>query len=236
MATSPSVNTLPNDDVVMRHLPLVRRIAGSVFGMRVDDGVPFEEYVQFGLEGLLQSMLRYDPARGAQFETYASHRIRGAILSGLEKSSEINQQVATRRRLTQERLSSLIELPAAEPSQEVPESPRGLAHLIDVAIGLAVAFMLEDTGLYQNEQGSHWDDGPANLAYKQLHDRLHKALVELDESEQRVIELHYFRHIPFETIASELKLSKGRISQIHRKALLKLRQTLSQSGLGEFTG
>lgn len=235
MATSQSVNTPSDDDAVLRHLPLVRRIAGSVFGMRVDDGVPFEDYVQFGIEGLLQSMQRYDSTRGAQFETYASHRIRGAILSGLEKSSEINQQVATRRRLTQERLNSLIEQPSAEAGQGL-EPLRGLAHLIDVAIGLAVAFMLEDTGLYQKEQSSHWDDGPANLAYKQLRDRLHQALVELEPSEQRVIERHYFQHMPFETIASEMKLSKGRVSQIHRKALLKLRQSLNQSGLGEFTG
>ena len=226
----------PQDDLVLQHMPMVKKIAGTLFGMRFFDGVPFEEYVQYGAEGLLQALRRYDPALGAKFETYAQHRIKGAIMSGLEKSSEINQQVATLRRMAQERIDSLI----AESDGSVPtlkDDPKAAFHrLIEVSLGLAVAFMLDDSGLFQIGGGTNWDDGPSNLAYKQLQQRLTGAIDCLNDNERAVLDWHYFQHESFELAAQQMGLSKGRVSQLHRNALRKLRQALTVHQLGELIG
>ena len=226
-----------HDERVEQHLPLVKRIARSLYAQRSFDGVPFEEYLQFGAEGLLQALGRYDPGHGAQFETYASHRIRGAILSGLEKSTEVNQQVATLRRLSKERIDSLrasdedsaLDLPVNDPQG-------AFDRLVNVALGLAVAFMLEDSGLYTGTEPTHWDDGAANLAYKQLQQRLLDAMATLTKQEHTVLDWHYFQQESFVDVAAHLGLTKGRISQIHRSALLKLRQAMQASRLGELLG
>lgn len=213
---------------------MVKRIAGNIFGVRSFDGIPFEEYVQYGVEGLLQAFQRYDPALGAKFETYAQFRIKGAIVSGLEKSSEVNQQVATLRRMAQERIDSLIaNSDGAVPTlQNDPQA--AFDRLVETSLGLAVAFMLDDSGLFQHNGSTHWDDGPSNLAYKQLQQRLLAAMTDnLTDNERAVLEWHYFEHESFDVAADQLGLSKGRISQLHRSALRKLRTALTVHKLSE---
>lgn len=233
---SRTVSASPQDEVVNAYLPLVRKIAGSLFGVRHFDGVPFEEYIQLGVEGLLQAFRRYDPALGAKFETYAQHRIKGAIMSGLEKATEVNQQVATLRRMAQERIDSLVDDPETTGGAQADDPQAAFNRLVEVSLGLAVAFMLDDSGLFQSEDRTSWDDGPSNLAYKQLQQKLTAAMSSLNDKERAVLEWHYFQHESFEVAAEQMGLSKGRISQIHRSALRKLREALTVHQLGDLTG
>lgn len=223
------------DELVQRYLPLVRKIAGSLYAIRSFDGVPFDEYLQFGAEGLLQAIHRYDPSVGAKFETYAQYRIKGAIMSGLEKSTEVNQQVVTLRRLAQERMASIL---TAEPSGADQPSPpiTPFDRLVQASVGLAVAFMLEDSTLFRSGESTSWDDGASNLAYKQLQGRLKTAMDTLTEKERIVLDWHYYQHEPFETAARELGVTKGRVSQLHSSALQKLRKALAVNHIGELVG
>jgi len=231
----PAADTVGQDRDVraMSYMPLVRIVASSVHNIHRFNGVPFEEYIQFGMEGLLQAMDRYDPSLGARFETYASYRIRGAILSGLEKSTEVNQQVATLRRLRDDRLGSLVDGARDAGAEQVDAA---FARLVDVSVGLAVAFMLDDTALYIHDDIPHWDDGAANLSFKQLQRRLLAALDTLTDKERMIIDGHYFDHQNFEQLAVALALSKGRISQLHRQALEKLRDSLDTPTLNNLMG
>lgn len=218
----------------MAYMPLVKMIAGGLFSVRSFDGVPFEEYVQYGAEGLIQAMHRYDPTQGIKFETYASPRIRGAIITGLEKATEVNQQVSTLRRMARERLESLA---ATQPASTKKLSPQeSFDRLVEVSLGLAVAYMLDDSSLFSDRSPTHWDDGASNLAYKQLQTRLLAAIQHLGQNEQKVLEQHYFRHDSFDLIAQDMGLTKGRVSQLHRSALAKLRTTLGAKHLGELIG
>lgn len=221
------------DELVQRYLPLVRKIAGSLYGIRSFDGVPFEEYLQFGTEGLLQALQRYDPTLGAKFETYAQHRIKGAIMSGLEKSTEVNQQVVTLRRLAQERMASILvaDHSGAAAEDAVPSTP--FDRLVHASVGLAVAFMLDDSALFRESESTSWDDGASNLAYKQLQNKLQTAMDTLTDKERTVLDWHYYRHESFDVAASELGITKGRVSQLHRSALQKLRRALAAHHFGE---
>lgn len=227
------------DDLVLAHLPLVRRIAAALYARRSFDGVPFDEYIQFGSEGLVQAARRFNPALGVKFETYASRRVRGAIVSGLEKSTEINQQVSTLRRVAQERLASISE---HHPPAEAGSVEQALARLVNASVGMAIAFMLDDTALYQTEGDSagagitHWRDGAANMAYQQLVRRLNQAFEHLTGNERQVLERHYFEHEAFEHIARTMGVTKGRISQLHRAGLTRLRTVLGSETLGDWVG
>src|SRR5215217_267187 len=75
------------------HMPYARTIAAVLYGKRVNDGVEFGDYHQLAAVGLLEAMDRFDPARGVQFRTFASRRMQGAVLSGLERLTEKQQQI-----------------------------------------------------------------------------------------------------------------------------------------------
>lgn len=225
------------DELVLRYLPLVRKIASSLYVIRSFDGVPFDEYLQFGAEGMLQALQRYDPSLGVKFESYAQHRIKGAIMSGLEKSTEVNQQVVTLRRLAQERVASVLAINDSDVQATEPEMPTtAFDRLVQASVGLAVAFMLEDSALFQAGESTSWDDGASNLIYKQLQNKLKTAMEALTDKERAVLDWHYYQHEPFEVAAHQMGLTKGRVSQLHRSALQKLRKALAVTQLGELIG
>jgi RNA polymerase sigma factor for flagellar operon FliA len=96
--------------------------------------------------------------------------------------------------------------------------------LVDVAVGTAIGFMLEDTGMYQGN-----DEVLEHSAYRsrELSDlsRIMDRLVStLPEQEEAVVRLHYYQQMRFELIAGEMHLTKGRISQIHHSALKRMHE------------
>jgi RNA polymerase sigma factor for flagellar operon FliA len=209
------------DSRVLLHLPLVRAIAARLYRARWNDALAFEEYVQMGAVGLLEAAGRFDAGRGVTFGAFASWRIAGAILNGLERATEQHQQVAARRQWAAERVASLA---ADGPSGGSLEER--LAALARVAIGLAVGFMLEGSGMYCGGGEATLQDGSAALADRQLGRHLRDAVRGLPLQERRVLEEHYFEHRPFADIAAALHLTRGRVSQLHKRGIERLRDRL----------
>lgn len=224
---------VPPADLVVKHLPLVRALAARLYRLRWDDSVGFDEYFQMGALGLVEAAGRYDPSRGAQFSTFASWRITGAILNGLERSTELHQQSSARRRMIQERSESLAGAPeAVTVGEEAQTLEVVLGRLCEAAVGLAIGFMLDGSGMYSDGTECTRHDGYASLATGQLAHRLRHVVGGLPAVERTVIESHYFQQQPFQDIASRLKLSKGRISQLHRRAVERLRMALRDDMIG----
>ncbi len=205
------------DRLIALHQEFVRIIAAKLYSQRVVDEIEFDEYLQFARVGMLESIERYDPVHGASFRTYAAHRMQGAILSGLECLSECSRQVALRKRLEQERVSSL----AQKDGERLPEQP--FEHLVSVAVGLAVGYMLDDVAAYQGPDSSGGDHAYSELADRETRHRLHVLIDRLPPREARIIRHHYLQQIPFEEIARQMELTPGRVSQLHKRALEQLR-------------
>lgn len=205
------------------HMPYARVVAASYYARRFSDDVEFGDYLQYASVGLLEAMDRYDPARGVQFRTFAARRMHGAILNGLQRLTEKHQQIAARQRLRAERLQDVRELAGAEAA--APNAPEQLMRIVaEAGIGLAVCWMLEGTAMVDAGASAgtlHFYEG-AQL--RQLRQRLAEAVERLPPQERTVIRHHYLQDVPFDRIAAELQLTKGRISQIHKQALLHLRR------------
>jgi RNA polymerase sigma factor for flagellar operon FliA len=103
------------------------------------------------------------------------------------------------------------------------------ARLAEMAIGLAVGFALEDSGMYLQEEAEYADNSYTGVELRQLRGRVKAALGGLGPNQRRVIELHYLQHLPFEDVASRMSLTRGRISQIHKEALQNLRVLLTKT-------
>lgn len=238
---------LAREQLTEHFLPYARVIAAMAYARRTQADIAYEEYFQLACMGLLEAVERFDPAYGAQFQTYAAKRMQGAILNGLERLTEKNQQIAVQTRLRKDRLESLKlrssggEHEATSNDRGVnnpesqPQSPQALfSYLAEVGIGLALGILLEDTGMFDPESGSESASliTPEVSYFKktellQLQSALRNALDQLSPQEQTVMRCHYLQEMPFEDIATSLSLSRGRISQVHKLAITKLRGLLA---------
>lgn len=202
------------EELIDRYLPFARILAAKAYAKRASNEFEFDEYLQFASVGLIESIDRYDPRAGASFKTYSSYRITGAILSGLESLSEKQEQLTLMKRLRRERLETLKEAPAVGGGTDAL-----FAKLADVALGLALGFMLDDCGLYRDQESIAPDTSYGALEMKELRQHIRNCVARLPDRERKLIVSHYFQQIPFDEIAIQMGISKGRVSQLHRRAL-----------------
>jgi RNA polymerase sigma factor for flagellar operon FliA len=194
-----------------RHAALARAIARHELRRRPAYGLERADFEQLAFSGLLEAIDKYDPMRGAPFEAFARHRIRGAIADGAARSSEGAAQFSARRRLENERLQSLL-----------PSSSGGnsIAELAELASALAIGIMAENARLAEGESALGVYE---TVAWRDMHLRVLEEIERLTGAERTVMQQHYLNDVPFTQVAKLLGVSKGRVAQIHRAALLRLR-------------
>jgi RNA polymerase sigma factor for flagellar operon FliA len=206
------------------YMPYARALAGRLYGRRWTEEIAFEEYQQLAMVGLLESIERFVPGQGAKFRTYAYSRIQGAILNGLEQVTERQQQLVTRRRILAERTASLVPEPVP-----VDESERLLKELGDIAVGLALGYILEGLVAGPDPDARRPADPYAQMELRETRQQVWKMVARLPEREREVVEMHYAQSRRFEEIARVLQLSRGRVAQLHRKAIVRLRGLVNKA-------
>jgi RNA polymerase sigma factor FliA len=205
------------------YLPYARALAAKSYGRRIHDEFEFNEYLQYALVGMMEALHRFDPDRGVQFKTFCTPRINGAILDGLEKLSEKQQQIAFTKRVRSERLASL-HMPDTKGYEQ-----RMLNYLGDIGVGLAIGFILEGTGMVYQETAVTPDGAYTHLELEQLRVWIWSLVESLGAKEIEVIKCHYQKEQTFEEAAKAMHLTKGRISQIHKQALDKLKRMMKDT-------
>lgn len=211
--------------LIEHYMPFAHMLAAKAFSARADAGARFDDYLQYARVGLIEAVDRYDVTRNVSFESYSSHRIRGAILNGLEQDSELLAQRSFWRARLGERTESLLEATGSTPERA------SLQDLIDVTVGLALGMMLDEG---EGEGPAEpVDEQPRSNPYavtemEQLAGKLRALLQQLPERERQIVHGHYFEQREFQAIANAAGLTKGRISQLHAKALSRLRGLLDE--------
>lgn len=201
-----------------QNVELARSSARYFYSKRVCSDADYEDYLHYAYTGLLESIDRFDSTGGASFKTFASYRIKGAILNGIEKFSEYREQVAFRIRLREERLDSLGHIVRSADKDTLFDEMVGLT--LDLAVGL----MLEGAVSMREHIRLDSDITHNKYLFDQTKVKLLERVGALPEKEKFVIELHYFYHASFIDIATTLAVSKGRVSQLHKNAIFKLRK------------
>lgn len=210
------------------HLPYARTVAAMLYAQRTHNGVDFEDYLQWANVGLMEALVRFEPDHGAQFRSFAAKRIRGAVLDGLAVMTEHQQQVDCLRRLRAQRV--------VQPDESGGKD--AFARLAEVAMGLAIGFMLEGTAMVHPQEELTGFEGRATGGYeaqelRHLRRRVNELVRALPAGQRNVIERHYLHAQAFDAIATEMDLSKGRIAQLHRQGLSSLRKQLVCAKTGD---
>lgn len=205
--------------LVARYVPYARAIAAKLYSRRPLNDVDFEDYQQFAMVGLMESVDRYRSDRGARFTTFAMTRIRGAVLSGVERATERRQQSAFRRRVMGERVASMV-----QDDGSVIQGEALLGALETIGVGVALGLMLDGTGMLLQPEEALPDNAYAQVEVRSVHRHLWELSKNLTDREREVLELHYRDSMRFEEIARSLRLTRGRVSQLHQQAIARLRR------------
>ncbi len=211
------------EELLRTHMPLVRRIAAHI-ASRLPHDVVVDDLAQEGALGLLDAIGRHQAQSNENFEAYASMRIRGAIYDACRRNDLLARQHRDRldsvqaviRRLehelgrvpTQAECAAGLKLPLQEYQQ-----------WLDQAVGLLPLDEVPEEWLPDDPQSDPFD----HLALQQMRALLGRALEKLPEKQQLVMALHYQQDLSFAEIAEVLKLTRGRISQLHSEAMLAVR-------------
>src|ERR1700722_3476380 len=231
------VDQLPQQDLLLRHADLVKRIAYHLVS-RMPPNVEVDDLIQSGMMGLLDAAKHYSATKGANFETYAGIRIRGAMLDEVRKSDWTPRSVHRNMRAMAEVVRKI------ENAKGQDASPTDIAEGLGVSIeeyhklvqdgACCRLFSFDQMGSSEDESGpaAHARDvrpGPFDhVEDAGFRDALATAIGGLPEREKLVLSLYYDEDMNLREIGEVLEVSESRVCQIHGQALVRLRARLSE--------
>ena len=227
---------LDNDAMLKQYSPLVRRLAHQMIA-KLPANVEIDDLIQVGMIGLSDALARFDASQGVQFETFATQRIRGAMLDELRGNDHLSRGTRKQQRSIEGAVHKLEQKLGRAPSEGEIAKEMGVTlaeyqELLGKVRGTQLVY-LEDMGGDDGEQeylDRHVaDDGANPLA--QLQDRrMREALVEgiksLPEREQYVMSMYYEQDMNLKEIAAVLGVTESRVCQLHSQSIARLRVKL----------
>ena len=223
------------ETLVENHAPLVKRIAAHMLG-RLPAGTEIDDLIQVGLIALLDSARQYSPTKGASFETFASIRVRGAMLDEVRSSNWAPRSVYRNQR----------KLSAAIVAVENRTGSHAMAKDIAAELGVTLdeyfqmlaatsasrMFSLEQSGIGPdaavNNPLEHNDDPAGQFESDEFKKEVVAAIKSLPEREALVLSLYYDEELNLKEIGEVIGVSESRICQIHSQALARLRARVQE--------
>lgn len=223
-------NPETREKLVNHYLPLVKLVAGRI-AMGLPQYVEREELISNGYFGLLEALERFDPQRGFKFETYAVVRIRGAILDAIRSQDWIPVSVRQKARNYTQVIAELEQqLGRSASDGEIAAAMNMGQQEFNQFIG-----QLQATTVMPLEDYTHSDtladstESPSEQAeISEVKNTLIQVINKLPEKEKIVVSLYYYEGMTLKEISLILKLSEARISQLHTKAVFRLRGALAR--------
>ena len=226
------------EKLIIEYANLVNLVAGRM-GMYLGYTVEYDDLVGYGIFGLIDAIDKFDLTKNVKFETYASLRIRGSILDQIRKMDWVPRTLRQRQKQI-DSMAAKIEEKEGRPATDAEiakqlnvseEEYNGWKSEIQLSSLISLDDYLEQGGDSQVELGgTHRFEQPEKAVEKEeLKKILVKALETLTEKETSVITLYYYEDLTLKEISQILSVSESRVSQLHSRALQKMKGTLGDS-------
>lgn len=223
------------EKIIIEYIGLVKIVAGRL-SMYLGYTVEYDDLVGYGTFGLIDAIDKYDCLKGVKFETYASLRIRGAILDQIRKMDWIPRTLRQKqkkidlacqkieaeygRNPTEEEIANELEISVEEFANW--QSQTKVSNLISLD-----EYLEQGSDIRMDASAnSHFLQPEKALEREELKELLIQSLEILTENEKKVITLYYYEELTLKEISRILEVSESRISQLHTKALQKMKNKL----------
>jgi RNA polymerase sigma factor for flagellar operon FliA len=227
--------------LVVAYSPLVKYVAGRM-GSNLPAHVDEADLISYGLTGLISAIERFDLSRAIKFETYAITRIRGAIIDELRTLDWVPRSVRARAREIERANQKLEARLQRAPTDEEMASELGISvsdfneSLVQISTSTLVA--LDELWNTNENDGDHVSlldtiadrraPNPEQIVDQgEVRDRIADAIAALPEREKLVIALYYYENLTLREVGEVLGVTESRVSQLHTKAVLRLRSKLA---------
>ena len=232
------------EETITEYLPFVKQIVNRIAG-HLPSHVDTEDLLHAGIIGLIQAVDRYDPDRKNSLKTYASFRIKGAVLSELRSRDYLSR---TSRRQIRELEKAYMKLEmqnegnvdATAVAEKIGVSMdeyhqiRSTANMRFVSIDEIEGVSKDDKEKYvRSVMNQNKADALNSIKVKELRNAIAESINELPENEKIVLSLYYIDELTMKEIGHVLDLTESRVSQIHSKAIIHLRIKLRKMGFIE---
>jgi RNA polymerase sigma factor for flagellar operon FliA len=228
------------DRLILTYAPLVKFVAGRL-GASLPSHVDEQDLVSYGLLGLIGAIERFDPDREIKFETYAISRIRGSIIDELRSLDWVPRSVRTRAREIERAIAELEKRLMRAPTDEeiadkigitVEELEESLTDISRTSMASIDEIWSPSAGgdqiaLIDTIEDEHGPNPEIDLEQGEMKEALGEAIARLPEREKLVITLYYYEELTLREIGEVLGVTESRVSQLHTKAVLRLKARLS---------
>jgi RNA polymerase sigma factor for flagellar operon FliA len=226
------------DRLILTYAPLVKYVAGRL-GSGLPAHVDENDLVSYGLLGLIGAIERFDPDRDIKFETYAIARIKGSIIDELRAMDWVPRSVRSRARDIERAIGELERKLHRAPTDEEIADKLGVStdDLNDslTEIGRSSIAALDELWTVSSSGGDQValidtiEDTEGPEPQTELKEALGEAIARLPEREKLVVTLYYYEELTLREIGEVLGVTESRVSQLHTKAILRLKARLAGS-------
>ena len=233
------ITTENREEVIIRYSPMIKYVANRI-AMRLPPHIEVDDLISVGVLGLMDAITKYDSSRGAKFKTYAEFRVRGAILDELRSMDWVPRSIRQKASKVDKVVQGLQAKLRRTPEDEEVAKEMGLSldqfhQTLNETKSIPI-FSLEDLGIAKEsgDQQSLLDclagkadaDPQTQVRLIELKEIIAKAIDALPEKERLMVSLYYYEELTMKEIGAVLDITESRVSQIHSKAVYRLRTKL----------
>lgn len=229
------------EKLILEYAPLVKLVAGRLC-MYLGYNVEYEDLVSYGTFGLIDAIDKFDYMKGNKFETYASLRIRGAILDQIRKNDWIPRTVRQKQKQIDAVMKEIEEKTGSPATDEQIAEALGITEdqLVEWQSQMKVSnvvslneFMESGSEIPNDSQTNHIYTPEEAYDQAELKEKLIESLEILTEKEKQVVLFYYYEEMTLKEISLVLDVSESRVSQLHTKALNKMKSILGDYYIGK---
>jgi len=235
-------DTYSRDQILVEYMRVVKYIAGRM-AIHVPSHIEMDDLVGWGVMGLMDAVEKFDPSQDIKFSTYASIRIRGAIIDQIRSLDWAPRSLRSMARKIGEAKKHLRDSSGKEPSNEDIADKLGISEdLVDDTVAqLQTAhllslddYLINEDETYEtrkSERISGMMPSPSDTAieHEQI-EMLVQGILQLPDQQQKVLNLYYYEELTLKEVGVVLNVSESRICQIHSAAMKRLRKMLREGG------
>lgn len=230
---------IQKEKIVEKYIPLVKYLASRIM-LGKTKYIEYEDLVSYGIVGLLDAINRYDSSKGMKFSSYATLRIKGAMIDEIRKNRPISKGAMDKLAKYNESMERLQNIYMREPSikeialdlniteSEVSQVENYINYMSIVSLESVIYSDDDDVTIMETLEDKNAISPEESLEYKEKLEVLSQAIENLKEKDKLILKLYYYEKFTLKEIGQVIEVSESRVCQLHSRAIRNLREIMQK--------